>query len=77
MKNKKIDTFSYKGNMNSDFFLKRAFAVLGHNIAAYLIILIPIYILIFVLAFALFAVSDMHDRVGQDESGTVASSTLR
>ena len=40
-------------NIVSDSFLKRAFAVWGHNFVAQLIISIPIYILYFILMFAL------------------------
>ncbi|MCF7910193.1 hypothetical protein K9L16_00785 [Candidatus Pacearchaeota archaeon] len=38
MENKKQDTYSYKGWLVSDFFIKRAFAVLGHYLTAGLII---------------------------------------
>ena len=37
----------------SDSFLKRAFAVLGHYLVASLIVVVPIYILIFIIAMAL------------------------
>lgn len=36
-KNNKVDTYSYKGWLNSDSFLKRAFAVVGYQFAASLI----------------------------------------
>ena len=49
----KVDTYSYKGWMNSDRFLKRAFGVLGHYIVAGLIIGIPLYIFIFAVVIAL------------------------
>lgn len=39
------DTYSYKGWLISDSFLKRAFAVLGYNMVAGLILYIPIVIL--------------------------------
>ncbi len=34
----KKDTYSYKGWLNSDEFLKRAFAVLGYSLVAQLIV---------------------------------------
>lgn len=40
-------------NILSDNFLKRAFAILGHYIVASLIIVVPLYILIFIIAFAI------------------------
>ena len=46
----KVDTYSYKGWMNSDRFLKRAFGVLGHYFVAALIIGIPFYILFLLIA---------------------------
>ena len=49
---KKNDTHSYKGWLNSDNFLKRAFAVLGYSLVATLIIYIPIIILIGLLAYS-------------------------
>ncbi len=39
------DTYSYKGWLISDSFLKRAFAVLGYNMVAGLILYIPLVIL--------------------------------
>ena len=44
------DTYSYKGWLNSDHFLKRAFAVYGYMLVASLIIIIPIYAIIFIFA---------------------------
>ncbi|MCK4635260.1 MAG: hypothetical protein KAT32_00175 [Candidatus Moranbacteria bacterium] len=44
---KKIDTHSYKGWLNSDNFLKRAFAVYGYAMVASLIVSIPFFILYF------------------------------
>lgn len=41
-------------NILSDNFLKRAFAILGHYTVASLIIVIPLYIIIFIIAFALY-----------------------
>lgn len=41
----KGDTHSYKGWLNSDSFLKRAFAVYGYSFVAGLIISIPIFII--------------------------------
>lgn len=49
-----VDTHSYKGWMNSDSFLKRAFGVLGHYIVAALIVAIPFYILLFFVFGAFF-----------------------
>jgi type III secretory pathway component EscR len=43
------DTYSYKGWLNSDKFLKRAFAIYGYMMVASLIIAIPFYIIIFLL----------------------------
>ncbi|MEM4625502.1 MAG: hypothetical protein QXJ28_01935 [Candidatus Pacearchaeota archaeon] len=37
-KKSKEDTYSYKGWLNSDSFLKRAFAIAGYNMVAVLII---------------------------------------
>jgi hypothetical protein len=41
----KGDTHSYKGWLNSDSFLKRAFAVYGYSFVASLIIMIPVFII--------------------------------
>lgn len=49
----KVDTHSYKGWMNSDSFLKRAFGVWGHYMVAHLMILVPIFIIATVLAILL------------------------
>jgi hypothetical protein len=51
----KIDTHSYKGWLNSDSFLKRAFAVYGYSMVAGLIVAIPIMVICFVIGFALFS----------------------
>lgn len=48
------DTHSYKGWLNSDNFLKRAFAIYGYMMVAGLIIMIPFYILMMVMMFSLF-----------------------
>ena len=48
---KKEDTYSYKGWLNSDSFFKRVFAVLGYNMLGSLIIMIPFYILMFIVIF--------------------------
>jgi hypothetical protein len=40
------DSHSYKGWLNSDSFLKRAFAILGYQTVASFIIMIPLYALI-------------------------------
>jgi hypothetical protein len=50
-----MDTHSYKGWLNSDSFLKRAFAVLGYNTVASLIIAIPFYILLFAGMYAFYS----------------------
>lgn len=49
----KVDTHSYKGWLNSDRFLKRAFAIYGYATVASLIIVIPIYIIILVVVLAI------------------------
>ena len=50
---KKKDTFSYKGWLNSDHFLKRAFAVVGYYFVGGMLIYLAllVVILIFVLLF--------------------------
>jgi hypothetical protein len=48
------DTHSYKGWLNSDSFIKRAFAVFGYNTVASLIIMIPLYALLFIGALFFF-----------------------
>lgn len=53
-KNKR-DTYSYKGWLTSDNFLKRAFAVYGYALVAGLIIAIPIYILMFLIMLLFFS----------------------
>ena len=45
----KKDTYSYKGWLISDNFLKRAFAVYGYMMVAGLIIVIPVYVLMFIM----------------------------
>lgn len=69
-----MDTYSYKGWLNSDSFLKRAFAILGYNSVASLIIAIPFYIIMFALILTIFsgARSDARDtsermRAAQEE----------
>lgn len=54
IKHHKVDTHSYKGWLNSDSFLKRAFAITGYNFVASLIISIPFYIITLIAGFALF-----------------------
>ena len=44
----KPDTYNYKGWLQSDKLIKRAFAVYGHMLVAGLIIAIPLYLLVFV-----------------------------
>ncbi|MBS3097776.1 hypothetical protein J4209_03175 [Candidatus Woesearchaeota archaeon] len=46
---KKADTYSYKGWLNSDKFLKRAFAIYGYTMVAGLIIMVPFYALMFII----------------------------
>jgi len=48
-KNSKEDTYSYRGWLVSDKFLKRAFACLGYQTVAGLIIVIPFYIIVFLI----------------------------
>ncbi|MFT4311814.1 MAG: hypothetical protein ACMXYF_01145 [Candidatus Woesearchaeota archaeon] len=50
MTKSKKDTYSYKGWLNSDYFLKRAFAVYGYSVVAGLLISIPIFLLFFIFA---------------------------
>ncbi len=42
------DTYSYKGWLNSDSFLKRAFSILGYMFVAQMIIQIPLMIIFFI-----------------------------
>ena len=46
---KKKDTHSYKGWLNSDYFLKRAFATYGYSLVAGLIVIIPFYLVLFLV----------------------------
>lgn len=46
-KTKKLDTYSYKGWLNSGKFLKRAFAIYGYVTVAGFIIMIPYTIIVF------------------------------
>ena len=46
---KEKDTHSYKGWLNSDYFLKRAFATYGYSLVASLIIILPIYFIMFLV----------------------------
>lgn len=50
-----MDTHSYKGWLNSDSFLKRAFSIMGYNMVASLIIAIPFYIIFFIVAMTFLA----------------------
>ena len=52
-KNKKEDTYSYSGWLNSDKFLKRAFAIYGYTLVASLIIAIPFYIIAIIFFYLL------------------------
>lgn len=54
IKKSKVDTYSYKGWLNSDSFIKRAFAVYGYSIVAGLLIIVPVYAIL-ALFFVLFA----------------------
>jgi hypothetical protein len=45
------DTYSYKGWIISDNFLKRALAIWGYSNVVVLMILIPFYALIFIFVF--------------------------
>lgn len=51
-KSKDVDTYSYKGWLISDNFFKRAFAIYGYCMIAGLLIMIPLYILMFALIVA-------------------------
>ncbi len=49
----KIDTYSYKGWLNSDKLIKRSFAVLGHQIIATLVIygiILGIFLIVLIIA---------------------------
>jgi hypothetical protein len=43
------DTYGYKGWLNSDSFLKRAFSILGYMFVAQMIIQIPLMIIFFII----------------------------
>ncbi|MBD3309749.1 hypothetical protein GF351_00870 [Candidatus Woesearchaeota archaeon] len=43
----KKETYSYRGWLISDNFLKRAFAIYGYTLVAGLVIMIPVYIIMF------------------------------
>lgn len=43
------DTYSYKGWLNSDNFLKRVFAIMGYGIVGQLIIYLAIFTLVMVV----------------------------
>ncbi|MFO8016579.1 MAG: hypothetical protein R6U32_05730 [Candidatus Woesearchaeota archaeon] len=53
----KQDTYSYKGWLVSDNFLKRAFAVLGYQFVAGMIVYVVILIVVLVFVMAGMAVS--------------------
>ncbi len=59
MSNDGTDTYSYKGWLVSDSFLKRAFAVFAYNLVAGLIIWVCLFIIFMFFAFA-FGVAFMH-----------------
>lgn len=46
MSNNDVDTYSYRGWLNSDSFLKRAFGIFGYSLVASLIIWLVIMALI-------------------------------
>ncbi len=48
---KKKDKYKYKGWMQSDFFLKRALGVVGHNLVGGLIIYLILLVLVLVAVF--------------------------
>ena len=50
MSNDGTDTYSYKGWLISDSFLKRAFAVFGYNLVAGLIIWVGLFIIFMLFA---------------------------
>jgi len=62
-----MDTHSYKGWLNSDSFLKRAFAVLGYNTVASLIIAIPFYILLFAGMLAFYSQMGDQDKADMEQ----------
>ena len=53
MTEKHTDTHSYKGWLNSDKFWKRALAVWGHNLVAFLVIYSIIILFVVALVFIL------------------------
>lgn len=61
------DTYSYKGWLISDSFIKRAFAVLGYNMVAGLMLYIPFVVIFFFLMGSMFAAYSpgmmQHDRM--------------
>lgn len=57
VQNTKVDTYSYKGWLLSDSFLKRAFAIYGYSLVAGLIILIPLYIFILIIVLIAIGIS--------------------
>ena len=50
----KKETYSYKGWLNSDSFIKRAFAVYGYSMVAGLIVALPIYLLFFIVGMVVY-----------------------
>ena len=54
-KTSKVDTHSYKGWLNSDSFLKRAFAITGYQTVAgllvYAVLLVVVFVFILLLIF--------------------------
>jgi hypothetical protein len=61
------DTHSYKGWLNSDSFMKRAFAVLGYNTVASLIIMIPLYALMFAAMLFFFGMASRGEGMRYDK----------
>jgi hypothetical protein len=61
---KKTDSHSYKGWLNSDLFLKRALAVYGYGFVGNLIVMIPVFI-IFSIFFGFLAAAFLGGIFGQ------------
>ena len=52
-----VDTHSYKGWLNSDRFIKRALAVLGYSTIGQLVVFVPVYLVIVIIALVIVAVA--------------------
>lgn len=55
------DTYSYRGWLVSDKFLKRAFAIMGHYLVASLIVFVPLYLIMLWVIFYIFGSAAMSD----------------